>query len=258
MRCWLSLLLLLLLTTGCWAGKAPPTDPAPPPAKPVSEQPEPIDLPFEPVAVESLTATDAPSELVKVKSFGLQRISGAKDVFVHLYVDPLFQHKPEQGEVIAYLQDGAAQYNLGLVSDYGVAQTSVQAVDLTGDGRAEIELFGPLGSHYEELQVLGFDEGRKEWLRYLKTGSPLKKDLDGDGRAELLAVSKGTVPSYLWIYRWQNGQFAMADPGKVLASESVRLVEDESGPLIEAASKNSARLYRYQQGRLLEQESRSD
>lgn len=252
MRVWLSLALLLLLATGCQEDKAQPTVQVPPQTDSPAHEPEPIPLPFKRVAVERLTATDAPSELIKVKSFGLKRISGVKDVSVHLYVDPQFREQPEQGEVIAYLQDGAGLYNLGLVSDYGVAQTNVQAVDLTGDGRAEIELFGPLGSHYERLQVLGFDEGREEWLRYLETGSPLKKDLDGDGRAELLAVSKGTVPSYLWIYRWQNGQFAMADLGKALASESVRLVEDTSGPLIEAASKDSTRLYRYRQGHLLE------
>lgn len=252
MRFWLSLLLLLLLATGCQEDKAQPTVQPPQPDARANE-PQPIPLPFEPVAVERLTTTDEPVELVKVKSFGLQRISGVKDVLVHLYVDPQFRERPEQGEVIAYLQDGADLYNLGLVSDYGVAPVSVQAVDWSGDGRAEMELFGPLGSHYEQIQVLGFDAEQKEWLRYLTTGSPLKTDLDGDGREELLAVSKGTVPSYLWIYRWQNGQFAMADPGKVLASESVRLVEDASGPLIEAAGKDNTRLYRYQQGELLEQ-----
>ncbi|UFJ39743.1 hypothetical protein LOK74_17030 [Brevibacillus humidisoli] len=253
----LSLALLLFLAAGCSETAAPSDVSTSPSPAPDQNEPNRVPLSFVPVPPEDISVTDAPVELVKVKSFGLQRISGKKNVFVHLYVDPQFQNKPEQGEVIAYLQDGADLYNLGIVTDYGIAQASVQAADLNGDGRSEIELSGHLGSHYEEIRVFGFDSEQGKWLRYLQTGSPLKKDLDGDGRAELLAVSQGTIPSYLWIFRWENGQFSQADVATAVDGEYARLIDGEPQPLIDTGSADDSRLFRYQQGDLVEWEKQS-
>ncbi|MBO8163323.1 MAG: hypothetical protein H0Z34_06335 [Brevibacillus sp.] len=248
------LLSVLFMTSGCSESVSPTTTDNPSasggePSLPPSPK---YTLTFEPVPVEPLTETDAPVELIKAKSFGLQRISGQKNVYVHLYVDPQFRDNPEQGEVIAYLQDGSVQYNLGMVTDYGIANADVRADDVTGDKLAEIVLSGTLGSHYEERKVIGFDGERKEWVLYLQTGSPVEADLDGDGQPELLAVSKGSVPSYVWLYRWQGGRFVMADFAKATGSQYARLVERDDYVLIETGRPGTNHLYRYDQGALFE------
>lgn len=239
------------LFTGCSSPQTEEQTP-PPVTEPEENGGETIPLQFSPVPVEALEPTDPPVELVKVKSFGFSSISGSKQVMIHLYVDPQFKQNTTAGEVIVYLEEGGNLYNLGMASDNGVDSVNVVARDSNGDGKTEIEVSGLLGSHYVELKVIGFQ--RDQWVTLLTTGTAERLDLEQNGKPILVSVSAGTVPGYVWIYRWASDHFEVADVAESTGNTYAHVEEDENQIYIVAGTEDDRNTYTYSAGNLIKQE----
>ncbi len=207
---WLAACLLpLLLLTGCALPWGPPPDtpvssrpgspgngtPAPPPAgQPgrASGAVNPIPLPFEAQPVTPLPQQAPPEGYTRAKSLPFPN-AGAT---VHRYT--------RERQVHARLEADGARYQIGEVGAYGLEDLRTETQDWTGDGRPEIHLTGSMGATWKQLRIIGFDEAEGHWVQWLATDSPVIVDLDGDGRNEIVSVSRGSLPAYTRVTRWHG------------------------------------------------------
>ncbi len=209
-----------------------------------------VPLDFVPVLV-------VPLNEVKVSDDALYRridkvTASGRDVEVRL-----LQDAEAPNDIHAYLWDDGHAYDIGLVGSYGMEGVQEpRASDVTGDGAEELLVVGAMGASYEELKVLHYEATSGKWSNVLTMGTPAIVDLDGDGRDDLVAVSAGSLPSYLQIGRWNEGRFELADAATALGSADVRLVRADGEPRIQSGPEGEpgGRLYRYAGGELIPSE----
>jgi hypothetical protein len=213
---------------------------------PINEE---VALQFAAVKPSELPPAKPEEGLEKVKSAELQ--IGGENVLVDFYQGP---GKPnEQHDIYAFLNDGGQTYSIGLATSFNLEGINeIIATDVTGDGQNELLISGVLGASYAELKVIGYDAQTKHWLNLLTMGTLEIVDLDGDGKPELVAVSAGSIPSYVQIYRWNQDYFEMADVAELLGNVYATLVEQEGTTLIQTGTDDAKKLYRYADGKLVE------
>ncbi len=164
-------------------------------------------LEFTPEPVEVLERGQPEQGWEKVKSIEVKDVAGRGKVMIHLYMKP--GERPDS-EVRALLEDGNILYNLGTAGSYGLNDLSVEAKDMNNDKIKELVVAGSMGAAYGEMKIIGYDPAQKGWVKLLAMGTPNNVDLDGDGKEDLVAVSGGSLPGYVWIYRWSKDHLELA------------------------------------------------
>lgn len=217
-----------------------------------------IKLEFTSVPVEALAPGQPEKGWEERKTVPLDDVSGQGKAMVRLYMQP-GPERERQGEVWAFLEAGGNTYDLGIAGSYGLTGVSVQVADKNGDGVKELVVAGGMGAAYGEMKIIGYDAGKKRWVKLLITGTPYGKgvDLDGDGREDVVAVSGGSLPSYVWIYRWNRDHFEMADVAAATGNDYAYLNVEEGQTWLEAGKwvgghPAEPRYYQYRDGQLLE------
>jgi|GEM_PF-756213 len=170
-----------------------------------------IELEFTPEPVEELPAGKPETGWKEAKSLNLTGKIGEGQVDARLYVESGEQENFLQGEVRAFLETEAGIFDLGVVTSYGLHGADIRSRDVNNDGQNELVLTGGMGAAYGERKIIGYDSTDKRWVKLLTMGTPYDSDIDGDGQNDVVAVSGGSLPGYVWIYRWNKDHFEKAD-----------------------------------------------
>lgn len=159
------------------------------------------------------------------------------------------------GEVMAYVEDGGDMYEIGMVSNYGTINMEFKAQDLNNDGINEISIKGQMGASSVAFKVIGCKQGK--WLKLLDTDYTEVIDLDSDGDVELVCTSVGSVPPYVWIYRWNGGHFEKLDVALATGNEYANLLNrGTDNVILECGSQNGRHYYVYKDGGLIEENTK--
>lgn len=224
-----------------------------------------IDLTFTPVPKQALKEGLPKEEWIKGKSIYFGNLSNQIESTVHLYIDnttyPNPDLRPGEGIICGFLEHGDKIYELGDVSSYGIDDVNVKLADRTFDGIKEIEIEGTMGATYVELKIIAFNEANNEWENILTMGSPTVVDLDIDDQAELIASSRGSLPPFVDIYRWNNDHFETVDLAEATNSDYVTLNTldgiIETGLIESGKASGKTTLYKYEAGKLIEQDRKN-
>ncbi len=218
-----------------------------------------INLDFIPVLKKELVEGAPKKEWIKGKSIYFGKLPEQIEVTVHLYLekDP-DRIDADRGIVYGFLEHSGKTYEIGEVSGYGIGDVKVGLVDRTSDQIKEIEINGGLGAAYVEMKIIGYDEFNKKWMNLLTMGSPQILDLDEDGEPELLAVSMGSLPSFVNIYRWNQNHFEGASVTDATGNTYANLTNQEGKWTIESgewekSSVEEPEFFTYEKGRLIKQ-----
>lgn len=170
-----------------------------------------INLKFSPVQAEVLKEAIPDENLIYEKSIFLGNIFDGEEIVIDLYYEKAAEESVKPNSFYAFLQYNNKVYELGNVSNYGLEDLKIEASDITLDGKNEIEIVGAVGAAYIQMQLIGYNEETKEFVKILTMGSPKYADLDHDGIDELIGVSAGIVPGYVNIYKWTGNHFEMVE-----------------------------------------------
>ncbi len=180
-------------------------------------------------------------------------------VTVKLYVKPDTDpgsSKTATGEVMAFLEDRKDMYEIGNISQYGIINTEVKSQDVNNDLTGEIVLKGQMGASSVMFKVIGLDSASGKWLQLLDTDHTEVMDLDLDGSNELVTTSVGSLPPYVWIYRWNRDHFEKLDVAEATGNEYANILNRGSGIIwIESGVKDSKHFYVYKDGELVEEQT---
>lgn len=216
-----------------------------------------IELEFTPEPVEILPTGKPETVWKEAKSVNMTGNMGEGQVHVRLYVETGEQENFLQGEVRAILETEAGIFDLGVVSNYGMHGADIRSKDVNGDGRNELVITGGMGAAYGERKIIGYDSTNKRWVKLLTMGTPYDSDIDGDGQDDVVAVSGGSLPGYVWIYRWNKDHFEKADVAASTGNNYAfvdrldRTVWIESGKWV-ADKPSEPHYYQYRDGKLAE------
>lgn len=218
-----------------------------------------IDLNFKPVPKQTLIEGLPKEEWIKGKSNYFGNLSNQIESTIHLYIDNTNNPdlRPGEGTIYGFLEHNDRFYELGVVSEYGIDYVDLKLADRTSDGIKEIEIEGTMGSTYVELKIIAFNEANNEWENILTMGSPTFVDLDKDGQEELIASSRGSLPPFVHIYKWNNDHFEKVDIAEATDSDYVTLNITDGNiktGLIENGKASENILYEYEAGKLIEQD----
>ncbi len=211
-----------------------------------------VNLSFTPVPVVELPEEGPAPDYVLAKSVTLKDLQA----HVHFYVQQK-QASGENNDVYGYIQHKDKLYNIGTVGAYGLEKVAVETVDRTGDKQQELQIIGDMGATYKEMSIIKYDENKNKWYNLVKAGSPEFLDLDGDGKEEVFAVSTGSLPGYVDIYRFDKGSCEVASITDDTANDYANLYQENGVYLIETGKIRDGRcgeryLYKYDQGKLVQ------
>lgn len=218
-----------------------------------------IDLTFSPVPKQTLKEGLPKEEWIKGKSIYFGNLSNQIESTVHLYIDNTINPdlRPGEGIIYGFLEHEDKIYELGDLSSYGIDDVNIKLADRTSDGIKEIEIEGTMGSTYVQMKIIAFNENNKDWENLLTMGSPNIVDLDGDGQEELIASSRGSLPPFVDIHKWNNDRFEKVDITEATGSDYATLNTDgfiETGLIENEKASGKTTLYKYEAGKLIWQD----
>lgn len=186
-------------------------------------------------------------------------VGDREQITIKLYVKPdisASSSKTATGEVMAFLNDGKDLYEIGIISQYGLIGTQVESQDVNNDRIGEIVIKGQMGSSSVMFRVIGLESASGKWVQLLDTDYTEIMDLDLDGRNELVTTSVGSLPSYVWIYRWNQDHFEKMDVAEATGNEYARILNGGTGIIrIESGVKDRKHFYVYKDGELIEEQT---
>lgn len=217
-----------------------------------------IDLLFTEVPKIALKEAIPNEGWVKAKSIYFGSLENQVESTVHLYLDNEGNADLRLGEgtVYAFIEHDKKLFEIGVVGSYGIDKVNINLADRNYDGVKEIEIVGDVGATYIEMKIIAYNESNNQWENLLTMGSPEIVDLDNDGKEELIAVSAGSLPPFVNIYKWNNNNFEKADISELTKSTFSLLYMlkgewiIETG-IIEDYKSGETVLYKYVDGRLI-------
>lgn len=183
-------------------------------------------LAFAPVLSHELISNNPKEGFGYIDTMEIEGDDGA--YLVHLYNDLDVQ----DNLIYAYIEYNGITYELGEVSAYGIEDIEVSAKDITMNDKLEAIIRGGMGATYIQTLVIGRDQDDK--LILLLEGPFETIDLDKDGIEEWAAVSFGSLPPYLDIYRWNGSGFEMASIMEALGTNFAYYHEENNEYFIES------------------------
>jgi hypothetical protein len=196
--------------------------------------------------VVELKQAEPKKGLKQLKRIGLEDMGG-QGVTLSLYGEA-----EQAGEVFAFLEGQGKKWALGQVSSYGLEQLEVLQQDMNNDGAKELVVRGSQGAPAVETTIVGYDSTRKVWQQLLKTNYAYGVDLDEDGKMEILSESRGSLPSFVLLFRWTGTQYEGMDIAAVTHNEYALARAGGSEYWLEAGKADVARYYLYKDGNLME------
>ena len=217
-----------------------------------------IDLTFTPEPRETLKEGVPKEGWTKAKSIYFGNLENQIESTLHLYIDNEGNAdlRPGEGIIYGFIEHGGRFFEIGIVSYYGIDNVDVNLADRNYDGIKEIEIVGDMGATYIEMKIIAYNESNHQWENLLTMGSPEIIDLDNDGQDELIAVSVGSLPTFVDIYKWNNDNFERADIPEATESGFARLYMSkgewiiETGIIVDDKTPKTT-LYKYKDGKLL-------
>jgi len=232
-------ILLTLFTTGCTTVQTE-----------VASNERIIELEFVPETVVVMETGEPETGWERVRSVSLSGL-GSNGVLVHLYMNTEETYM-SPNEVWGAVEVQGLMYNLGIIGSYGIDDVALEIKDVTGDGRSELLITATAGASYRERRIIGYDQENNSLVMLLTMGTPWEGDLDGDGREDIVAVSAGSIPQYVWIYRFAQGRFERSDV--TLATGNLyAFIDGRDGMFwIESGKPNEPQYFRYESGTLIQ------
>lgn len=219
-----------------------------------------FDLAFDPVPTTKLIEGQPKVNWIKGKSIYFGNLPDQIESTIHLYLEnDSNEVESSGGDIHAFLEHENIMYDLGYVSSYGIEDVNVILEDRTSDSIKEINIVGGMGATYVELKVIGYDKESKEWVNLLTMGTPQIVDLDGDGQEEIIAISIGSLPSFVDIYKWNENHFEKASITDATDNTYADIYNEDGKWIIESGKfgngqETTPHYYRYEGGKLIEQE----
>ncbi|MDP4094393.1 MAG: YARHG domain-containing protein [Bacillota bacterium] len=216
------------------------------PASTKAEVPTEIIAKFSPIAVKNLPEEQPQAGLTELKSQVFTDILG-QNVIVKFYG----KKNESKGEITAIIDNAGKTYNLGIIGNYGVEGVGVSELDINNDKVNELWITGSNGASSSVSKLVGYNGTSGTWDLLLDTGYVEQIDLDGDGSFELVSTSTGSLPPFVYIYRWNGSSFEMLDVASAAGAEYAGLKDFNLSYWFETGKKGNKTLYKYINGRLV-------
>lgn len=217
-----------------------------------------IDLLFTPVPKQALKEAIPNEGWTKAKSIYFGNLENQIESTIHLYSDEGNDDlRPGEGMIYGFIEHCGRFYEIGEISYRGIDNVDVNLADRNYDGIKEIVIVGDMGDTYIEMKIIAYNESSQQWENLLTMGSPEIIDLDSDGHDELIAVSAGSLPPFVDIYKWNNDNFERAGITESTESSLARLYMSKGEwiieiGIIENGKATETALYKYMEGKLLQ------
>ena len=250
------LVLLMIVTTACVQVSKGGGDNQP--SSDTTQGIQTINLSYAPVSTNRLEEGQPGENLVMGKSMYIGVVPKQIEATIYLYVEVGSEGgETNTGTAYGFLEYEGKLYEIGEVGNYGLDSVRIDLFDKTYDGIKDIVITGPKGAAYEEMNIISYNQENKEWMNILTMGSPQIVDLDDDGVEELVAVSAGSLPSYVDFYRWGQNRFEKASVTEATGKDYAQLYNKNGQWIIESGKLGNGKAetiqyYRYDNGKLID------
>ncbi|SCY51409.1 DUF3221 domain-containing protein [Alkaliphilus peptidifermentans] len=170
-----------------------------------------VELEFTPLQPQWLLKGEADESLEYVRTLEYQNQA------LNPYKVQIYKNIEMENIMNGFLIYDKVSYDLGEITGYGEDGLNIYTDDMTNNGVEEIIIDGLMGATYVETKVIGINDEYQP-VMILKGGSFEVVDLDNNGEREWIAASRGSLPPYVTIYRWNGDIFQFADVEKALGT----------------------------------------
>lgn len=191
----------------------------------------------------SLAIVEVPAQgMIKYNSFTVNDADGRK-VTLELWAGS--EAKQKGGPLLGYLIDGTQTFNLGVVGPcIPTNKYEVKTQDINRDGSKELIVTVDGGQSIVETSVFSFDAEQEAWTKDIS--APLLKfiDFDGDGKDEIVGVSRGYEPEKMWLFKENNKLWEKSDVAASAKQYFAKLVENRDQTMV-VMGKDPAKPFQY-------------
>lgn len=146
--------------------------------------------------------------MIQIKSFPIDGYG--RKITLELWASSDVQNTG--GALQGYLKDGGQTYYIGSLGPYITTNKyKVETLDINADGSKELLVSIDAGGSAVESNVITFDKSNVNWIKVLTAPVLVFRDLDGDGKDEVVGITRDVNPEKLWLYKIDKGSWSKAD-----------------------------------------------
>lgn len=189
----------------------------------------------------------------EIKSIALDNVNG-----INIIVRLFGKSAENNNEVRAYIDHEGKLYSLGIVSNYGVEKVRIFQYDVTNDQAYELMVTGEVGAAAAVTRIIHYDQQTNAWVQLLETDYTQYVELDHIPGLEIVSTSTGSIPSFVWIYRWNGEAFERLDVSATTGSNYAYMQERYpmywfvTGEITNRKNTEEQKYYAYTDGKLVE------
>lgn len=162
--------------------------------------------------------------MAQIKSLPIE--SAGRKLTLELWAGADVQNKG--GALQGYLTDGGKTYNLGPLGPYmATNKYEVKPQDINADGVSDLLVSIDAGGSAMESNIFTYDSAGANWVKVLNAPDFVFKDLDGDGKEEVMGITRKVDPEKLWLYKEENGAWGKADIVALSKQYYAKLVQNQ-------------------------------
>lgn len=177
-----------------------------------------------------------------------------KKIIVRLYG----KNAENSNEIMAYIDYGGKLFNLGVVSSYGIEKVHIFQYDVTNDQKYELMVTGEVGAAAAVTKIIHYNQQNNTWIQLLETGHTQYVELDHIPGLEIVSASTGSLPPFVWIYRWNGQAFEKLDVSEATGNDYAYMLDRypiywfATGKITDGKSTGEQKYYAYTNGNLVE------